>query len=151
MRVAHYEDLDASKLATELRRTVIKLTARPTVRGDRRFCDQIRSSAASITANIAEGFGRYTDPDFLRFLRYARGSAFETREWLRDGLDREHFAQAGFDDAWMLLERATGAVTRLAQEIVCEFDARRPHAVKRGSGGPTLITLPPDHPVPRPP
>ena len=117
MRVARYEDLDAWKLATMVRKGVIKMTAKPTVRIDRRFCDQIRSSAASITANIAEGFGRYTDPDFLRFLRFARGSALETREWLRDGLDREHFTEAGFDEAWKLLDRATGAITRLAEEI----------------------------------
>ena len=129
MRVSRYEDLDAWKLANALRKTVISLTSKPDVRVDRRFCDQVRSSAASVTANIAEGFGRYTDAEFLRFLRYARGSAFETREWLRDGLDREHFNQQSFDDAWALLDRATGAVTRLAQEI--DSRVRRQKATRR--------------------
>lgn len=33
--------------------------------------DQVRSAAASIPANIAEGFGRNTRLGFIRFLRYA--------------------------------------------------------------------------------
>jgi len=111
--VRHYEDLVVWMLATELRKRVIELTARKAVKVDRRFCDQIRSSAASITANIAEGFGRYTRPDFLRFLRYSRGSSYETREWIRDGRDRGHFSEQEFCEMWELLERTNGALTRL--------------------------------------
>jgi four helix bundle protein len=113
MGVAHYEDLVAWRLATELRKRVVSATARGPIKEDRRFCDQIRSSSASITANIAEGFGRYTRPDFVRFLRFARGSAYETREWLRDGMDRGHLSQPEFDELWTLLERVAGALTRL--------------------------------------
>ena len=129
MRVTRYEDFDAWKLATALRKELLRLTAEPHVRRDLRFCDQIRSSAASITANIAEGFGRYTDAEFLRYLRYARGSAFETREWLRDGLDRSHLTQQNFDEATALLDRAIGAITRLAQEIDCRI--KRQKVVRR--------------------
>ena len=40
---------------------------------------QIRRSVISIPSNIAEGYGRQTRPDFLRFLRTARGSLFEVK------------------------------------------------------------------------
>ena len=113
MGVARYEDLIAWQLATQLRKRVIELTARAPVCNDRRFCDQTRSATASVTANIAEGFGRYTRPDFVRFLRYARGSAYETREWLRDGKDRGHFNECEFPEQWGLLERLCGALTHL--------------------------------------
>jgi four helix bundle protein len=110
MSVTRYEDLIAWQLATQLRKRVIEPTANAPVSADRRFCDQTRSAAASITANIAEGFGRYTRPDFVRFLRYARGSAYETREWLRD---RGYFNECEFTEQWDLLERVCGALTRL--------------------------------------
>ncbi|MFT3881565.1 MAG: four helix bundle protein [Gemmatales bacterium] len=40
---------------------------------------QLRRSAASIGANLAEGCGRGSDPDFARFVQMALGSAYEVQ------------------------------------------------------------------------
>ena len=45
-------------------------------------------SADSIAANIAEGYGRYSFKENLRFCYYARGSLFETRTWLLKATSR---------------------------------------------------------------
>ena len=44
---------------------------------------QLRRAAASVGANIAEGYGRYSYKENIQFCYYARGSMFETRHWLR--------------------------------------------------------------------
>ena len=36
----------------------------------------------SVSANIAEGFGRYGKKDKIKFYRYSRGSAYESLDWL---------------------------------------------------------------------
>lgn len=65
----------------------------------------------------------------IRFLRYARGSAYETSEWLRDGKDRGHFSDDEFDGLWALVERVCGALTRLI--ISLERKDRRDSSKRR--------------------
>jgi len=52
---------------------------------------QLRRSAASIPANIAEGCGRATDNDFWRFLQIAMGSASESEYHLLLAKDLQLF------------------------------------------------------------
>ena len=50
---------------------------------------QLVRAADSISANIAEAFGRYHYKDRQKFGYYARGSFEETRSWLRKGYQRQ--------------------------------------------------------------
>jgi four helix bundle protein len=42
---------------------------------------QLARSAASVAANVAEGYGRRSPKERVRFYEYALGSAGETRAW----------------------------------------------------------------------
>jgi four helix bundle protein len=84
---------------------------------DRPFCDQLRRAAASVPANIAEGFGRFEPRDFCRFLRIARASLFETQNHLDDARRRSWLTVEDFDVCWTLSLRALGATTRLLQSL----------------------------------
>ncbi|OIR12856.1 hypothetical protein GALL_59230 [mine drainage metagenome] len=49
---------------------------------------QITDAADSISANIAEGYGRYFLKENINFCFYARGSLLETKSWLRKCVTR---------------------------------------------------------------
>ena len=51
------------------------------------FRDQITRAGLSIPSNIAEGYERETNKDFLKFLHYAKGSAGELRTQIYIGID----------------------------------------------------------------
>ena len=51
---------------------------------------QIKDSARSITANIAEGYGRYYYQDAIKFYRISRGSLLETMDHLSSALDESY-------------------------------------------------------------
>ena len=50
---------------------------------------QIIRAVDSISANIAEGFGRYHKKDKIKFYYYARASTVETFDWLEKSLKRK--------------------------------------------------------------
>ena len=52
--------------------------------------NQIRSASVSIMANIAEGFDRGTNKEFIQFLTIARASTSEVKSHLYVALDREY-------------------------------------------------------------
>ncbi|MEO2091234.1 MAG: four helix bundle protein [Gemmataceae bacterium] len=66
------------------------LTRRSAFKADRRLVIQINDSSASVMANIAEGFGRGTQGEFVQFLGYALGSLNETQSHLTAAYDREY-------------------------------------------------------------
>ena len=59
---------------------------------------QIRRSAASVPANIAEGFGRRTTKELLQFLTNANGSLEETRYFFILGRDLGYLKNEDFED-----------------------------------------------------
>ena len=54
---------------------------------------QIIRSSRSVTANIAEGYGRYHYQECIQFLRIGRGSLKETRDHLTVALDENYIDQ----------------------------------------------------------
>ena len=110
--VRRYEDLEAWQIADELKREVYALTAKCPASRDLRFCDQIRDSAASSTKNIAEGFGRFQPGDNARFVEISLASTMETKDSLKDGVDRGHFTPERVIRAQQLAERSIQCSTK---------------------------------------
>ena len=82
-----FYDLEVWKKAREIKKSVRKLTDTFPIEEKYRLTDQIIRSSRSVTANIAEGFGRYTFRENLQFCVQARGSLTETLNHLIDAFD----------------------------------------------------------------
>src|SRR5438132_6166666 len=76
------ESLEAWRAARQLAVIAYRLTREPPLSRHFSLADQIRRAAPSIPANIAEGYGLTTKPQFVRCLRIALGSAMELRTHL---------------------------------------------------------------------
>ena len=77
-----FEDLPVWKRADELNARLLPLVSVARRRRDFRFAEQLRGAGLSVTNNIAEGFERGSIPEFIHFLRIAKGSAGEVRSML---------------------------------------------------------------------
>lgn len=86
-----------------------------------RLTDQLCRSAASIPANIAEGKGRDSNREFLRFLVIARGSLEETKYHLLLAKDLDYLPKADYND---LIDRynvvgkmLNGLINKIKKEV----------------------------------
>jgi four helix bundle protein len=85
--ISSFEDLEIWKLARELCFLVRKLSRKEKFSKDFRFCGQINSASGSIMDNIAEGFERDGNKEFINFLYIAKGSNGEVRSQSFRALD----------------------------------------------------------------
>ncbi|HZR25484.1 MAG TPA: four helix bundle protein [Vicinamibacterales bacterium] len=117
MIVRTFEDLDAWRLSDDLKNGVYAILATTPAKRDGKFCDQIKASASSAPANIAEGFGYYDHPQFAKHVRIAIGSLDETKNHLGDGIDRQFWTLAQIEPLLTLHRRARGACTGLLRHL----------------------------------
>ena len=82
-----FEELPVWQSSRKLACRIHKICSEPPFRNDRALVDQIRRAAISIVSNIAEGFERKSDKEFMNFLNIAKGSAGEVRAQLYLALD----------------------------------------------------------------
>jgi len=63
-----------------------------------RLVDQMIRASRSVTANIAEGYGRYHYQENIQFCRQARGSLYELLDHFTVALDEEYISREGFEE-----------------------------------------------------
>jgi four helix bundle protein len=95
-KIYSFEELDVYKAARDLRKMIAKLIKTFPPEEKFRLTDQILRSSRSVTANIAEGFGRFHYQENIQFCRQARGSLNETLDHLLCALDEEYISNDDF-------------------------------------------------------
>ena len=89
-------DLEVWKKARAFRNEISKLSKSFPSEEKYKLVDQIIRSSRSISANIAEGHGRYHFQENIQFCRTARGSLLETFDHLTVALDEGYLSEDNF-------------------------------------------------------
>lgn len=95
--IKRFEDLEVWQKAREICKIVSKLTKKSDFSRDFTLRDQIRSSSGSAMDNIAEGFERDGNKEFVQFLSISKGSIGETRSQAYRALDNEYISEEEFE------------------------------------------------------
>ncbi len=96
-KIDRFEDIVAWQKARELVKEVYKISGNGLFSKDYGLRDQFRRAAVSVMLNIAEGFARKTNREFMQFLVIAHGSAAEVQSALYVALDQKYISQEQFN------------------------------------------------------
>lgn len=103
--ISDFTDLDAWKLARQLRREAYEISRKLPADERHVLSAQLRRAAISVTANIAEGYGRYSYQENSQFCRLGRASAYELRDHLSTALDQKYISEVAWKHADDLARR----------------------------------------------
>ncbi|WP_179352840.1 four helix bundle protein [Winogradskyella vidalii] len=109
--IKQFEDLEIWKLARVLCNDINQIANATKSRTDYKLYTQIDGSSGSIMDNIAEGFERNGNKEFIQFLSIAKASCGETRSQLYRVLDRDYIDNTKFNtlkEQTMILSRMIG-------------------------------------------
>ena len=98
MKITRFEDIEAWQEARKLVKMVYDVIKKsPKFRKDFRLVNQVQNGAVSAMSNIAEGFARRSNKEFIQFLFISKSSAAEVQSQLYVALDQEYINQDDFE------------------------------------------------------
>ena len=97
MKAKTFENLRVWQDSREFVKSIYKLTSSNNFAKDFGLKDQIQRAAVSIMNNIAEGFERNNNKEFIVLLKYSKGSAGEIRSMLYIALDLGYINKSTFE------------------------------------------------------
>ncbi len=96
--IKQFEDLEIWQKAREICRIVYETKKNSNLKNDFKLYNQLNGSSGSIMDNIAEGFERNGNREFIQFLSIAKASCGETRSQLYRAFDRGYLNDDDFED-----------------------------------------------------
>ncbi|MEW6366931.1 MAG: four helix bundle protein [Acidobacteriota bacterium] len=112
--VRRFQDLEAWQVARQLTRAVYSHTGAGGFARDFGMRDQVQRAAVSVMSNIAEGFERGGNIEFVQFLSTAKGSAAEVESLLYAALDQGYLSEGDFE----ALHALTVSIRKLLQGLI---------------------------------
>src|SRR5688500_2171601 len=122
-----FTEIAAWQHARALKLQVDVLLRKPEIAADFRFRSQVSDAARSGPRNIAEGFARFSNKEFARFVRIAKASEYEVVNHLIDAYDQRLITEDELATARHLARRAIGAAIGLIQYLEATAEPPRPN------------------------
>ena len=116
-----FEEINSWQKSRIFNKRIYIITENTNFKKDFDLTRQIRRASISISSNIAEGFERNTDKEFIYFLYVAKASAGEVRSQLYLAFDLEYITKEEFEK---LLESAT-EISRLIAGFIKYLESSR--------------------------
>ncbi len=110
MKIQKFEELQIRQDALQITKIIYSVSAVGKFGRDFGLQDQIRRAVVSITSNIAEGFEKNNNNEFIRFLKIAKGSAGEVRSQLHIALIIEYITKEEFETIVIALEKISNQI-----------------------------------------
>jgi four helix bundle protein len=118
MKLTRFEDLECWKEARQLNRLVYEAIGQGSQwQKDLRLCGQLQGASVSVMANIAEGFVRHSDKEFVQFLFVAMASAAEVQSHLYVAVDQGYLAPEKFDSMYVQAEKTGRIISGLIKYL----------------------------------
>ena len=102
-KIKRFEDLDIWKASVEIAIDIYIVSEKGKLKSDYGMKDQIRRAAMSISNNIAEGFEYDNNKNFIKFLRYSKGSSGELRSQLYVLKQIDFISESFYDEMYQKL------------------------------------------------
>ncbi len=117
MKADRFEDLLFWQKARELTKLIYSFTKNGEFAKDYGLKDQIQRASVSIMSNIAEGFGRGGNKEFIQFLFIARGSLAEVQSQLYIAKDLKYISSGEFDKGYSLSDEISKMINSFMKKI----------------------------------
>ena len=115
--VRDFEELAIFQKARELSKKIYPVTNKDGFKSDFRFVQQIRAAVGSIMDNIAEGFERGGNKEFLNFLYIAKGSCGEVRSQLIRANDVGYLTEEEYYELYTECRKLSASIMNFIKEI----------------------------------
>jgi four helix bundle protein len=108
-----FEDLEIWREGRKLAVMIYGFTSKGKFAKDFGLKEQIQRAAVSVASNIAEGFERKTNKDFVKFLYYAKGSTGEIRTQLHIARDLGYLLDGDFYEMYIRTQVLSAKIGKL--------------------------------------
>lgn len=112
MKIKKFEDIRAWNESRVLNKKIFQLAEKLKIKHEYTLAEHIKKTSLSIMANIAEGYSRSNNNDFVRFLFYSKSSCSELKSHLYLIMDFGYIDSSEFDELYQFIENIEKMISK---------------------------------------